>query len=183
LKFLFSSDFSLNYEGWYIDDILVTDLSIPGPARTNDAFSAAQNLIGATGSVASNNRQATSEPGEPASGFTATNSLWFRWSTITNGAVTFSTEGSAFDTILCAYSGTNLNTLTLVGCDDNSGSNGASRLTFTAIAGVPYRLSVRGASNVAGAVLLSWSEPNVVLVDLLPDLTLWTDPAQNYLYG
>ncbi len=183
LQFLFSSDFTVNYEGWYIDDNLVTDASIPGPPLTNDSFSAAQTLVGANGSASSNNRQATSEPGEPSSGFAATNSVWFSWTTISNGLVTFSTEGSAFHTVLCVYSGTNLATLTFVASDDSSGSNNTSLLSFNAVAGVPYRLSVRGLTNDSGSILLSWSQPNITVFDLLPDLTMWVDPAQNYLYG
>jgi hypothetical protein len=183
LSFQFASDNSANYEGWYLDDILVTDISIPGPPRTNDAFSAAQPLRGANGSATGSNRQATSEPGEPTSGFASTNSVWFSWTTITNGQATFSTEGSSFDTVLCVYSGTNLAGLTLVASDDNSGSNNASRVTFAAVAGVQYRISVRGATNDSGTILLSWSQPNVILVDLLPDMICWADQGQNYLYG
>ena len=36
------------------------------------------------------NASATSEIGEPAGGFAATNSVWYHWSTTTNGVVTFS---------------------------------------------------------------------------------------------
>src|SRR5205085_476010 len=171
LKFQFTSDNTVTYEGWYLDDIVVTDAYTPGPPPTNNNFSAALVLVGAMGENFGSNRGATAEPGEPSNGFAATNSVWYRWTSPTNGPVTFSTEGSSFDTILCVYTGSSVTSLSAVGCDDNSASNNTSRISFDAASGVTYRVSVRGANNAQGSILMSWSQPFGLGPDLLPDIT------------
>ncbi|MFM1767841.1 MAG: hypothetical protein RJA22_370 [Verrucomicrobiota bacterium] len=179
LKFEFLTDGSVTREGWYLDDILLTDGAAPVPPPANDALAAAQVVAGSTGSAGGTTRGATAEAGEPDPG----NSIWFRWTAYTNGTVTFRTEGSAFDTVLCAYTGGALGTLARVACDDNGGSNGASVITFTAAAGMTYQVSVRGAAGAEGFALLSWDQPAGAGPDLLPDLWVLADAARGYLYG
>lgn len=179
LKFEFSSDTSNVGEGWYLDDIAVTDVYTPPPPPPNDGFYSAKIISSSVGSVAGNNTGATSQPGEPAPG----NSVWFRWTAPTNGTVTFQTSGSSFDTVLCIYSGTVLTNLTLMGCDDNSGTNNTSVVAFDAVKGAIYEISVRGTGSATGSILLTWNQPNGAGVELLPDLFVWADPAQEYLYG
>ena len=173
LKFEFTSDTTVTAEGWYLDDILV----VSGPG--NDAFASARTLTGGFGSVTNNNSGASSEPGEPHPG----NSIWYRWLARTNGAVTFRTGGSSFDTLLCIYAGTNLLTLTNVACNDNGDSNNASLVSFIATNGVTYSLSVRGVASAEGTVVLSWDQPNGHGLDLLPDLSVWASQPNAYLYG
>lgn len=179
LKFEFSSDTSITNEGWYLDDISVTDAYTPGPRPTNDNFNAALVLVGATGSLGGGNADATSEPGE-TNGY---NTVWYRWTPTTNGVVTFRTGGSSFDTVLCIYTGSVLTNLTTINCDDNGDTNNASLVSFNAISGTTYRISVRGNNGARGFILLSWSQPNGIGQALLPDLSVWADPANNYLYG
>lgn len=179
LKLEFTSDTSVVREGWYLDDIVLTDAATPVPPPANDAFAAAQAVAGSSGSAGGSNRGATAEAGEPDAG----NSIWFRWTAYTNGTVTFRTEGSSFDTLLCAYSGSALATLTLAGCDDNGGTNGGSVVTFAAQAGTSYRLSVRGVGGASGFVLLSWEQPGGAGPELLPDLWVLADAARGYLHG
>jgi hypothetical protein len=187
LKFLFVSDPHFDgfpeFEGWYLDDILVTDAFTPGPPPANDNFANSQALPGATGMINAANGSATLETSEPQNGFSATNSVWFRWTAVTNGPVTFSTGGSSFDTILCIYTGNTVDALTPVACDDNGETNNASRIGFVATQGVIYRISVRGANNARGAIQLTWSQPNGIGLDMLPDISLWTDEGRGYLYG
>jgi hypothetical protein len=179
LRFEFSSDGSVTNEGWYLDDITVTDGATPVPPPTNDLFSSSQPLVGSIGSVGASNRGATSEAGEPDAG----NSIWFRWTPFTNGVVTFRTGGSAFDTVLCVYTGNTLASLSRVACDDNGDTNGGSLVSFNAVVGTTYRLSVRGAAGAAGFVLLSWQQPNGFGQDRLPDLLVWASDPNDYLYG
>jgi len=182
LKFLFSSDESEQREGWYLDDIIVTDEYTPGPPPANDNFANAQVLIGAVGSVGGANGSSTFETSEPANGFSATNSVWYRWTAITNGPVNFNTGGSGFDTILCVYTGNNIGALAPVQCDDNGGSNSTSVVSFTATQGTIYRIQVRGADNARGGIRLNWSQPNGIGFDLLPDVGLWANEGRGYLY-
>lgn len=179
LKFEFRTDSSITNEGWYLDDITLTDAATPVPPPANDNFSTAKTIVGSIGGAGGSNRGATSEANEPAPG----NSIWFRWTPYTNGVVTFRTGGSAFDTLLCIYSGNSLASLTAVACDDNSDTNNASLVSFNATVGVTYYISIRGAGEASGFALLSWEQPDGLGKDLLPDLLVWTNTANSYLYG
>ena len=64
LSFEFSSDRSISFEGWYLDDIALTDDFTPAPPPANDNFSAAQSLPGSIGSVAGTTRGASAESAE-----------------------------------------------------------------------------------------------------------------------
>lgn len=179
LFFEFSSDYSVTQEGLYLDDITLTDAGVPVPPATNNNFSAARTIAGAIGRESDSNFGATSEANEPDPG----NSIWFRWVPYTSGTVTFRTDGSSFDTVLCVYTGNSLAALERVTCDDNSGTNNASLVSFSVTGGVTYYISVRGAGDQAGLVLLSWEHPNGLGNDLLPDLLVWTNVPNRYLYG
>lgn len=182
LKFQFDSDVNNQMEGMYLDDVLVTDAYTPGPPPANDNFAASTVMPGAVGTLSSTTASATFETGEPTGGFSETNSVWFRWTAITNGQVTLTTAGSAFDTILCLHTGSIVGALTPVACDDNGGPNGTSRIVFNATQGTIYRVQVRGASNARGLLVLNWSQPEGVGYDLLPDVGLWANEASGYLY-
>lgn len=179
LIFEFSSDSTVTREGWYIDDITLTDAVTPIPPPTNDNFSASQTLIGALGSAGGTTRGATSETNELDPG----NSIWFRWTPSATGTVTFRTAGSAIDTVLCIYRGNAFANLVRVACDDNGGTNNSSLVSFNATSGTNYYISVRGASNAGGFALLSWEQPNGIGTPRLPDLFVWTNAAFDYLYG
>jgi len=183
LQFVFVSDRSIQYEGWYLDDILVTDAFTPAPPPANDNFAAAKLLPGATGATTGANGSATFQTGEPTDGFSATNSIWYRWTAVTNGTVTFRTGGSSFDTVLCIYSGGSVSALTPVDCDDNGDTNGASLISFEAVKDVIYRISVRGVNNARGIVQLEWNQPAGIGVDQLPDVGLWVSESEGFLYG
>ena len=179
LTFQFLSDSTVTREGWYLDDITLTDASTPAPPPTNDNFSAAQVLVGSIGSAGGTTRGATSETNELDPG----NSIWFRWTPYTNGTVTFRTGGSVIDTLLCVYRGNSFANLVRVACDDNGDTNNASRVTFNATIGTNYYLSIRGAAGAAGFALLSWEQPNGIGATKLPDLFVWTNAQNQYLYG
>lgn len=184
LKFEFYSDSAVTNEGWYLDDIQVTDQALAG---TNDSFAAAQTLFNATGSVNGNNFGATQEAGEPNPlnlNPSSTNTVWFKWTAPTNGLVTFDTAGSSFDTVMCIYSGSVLASLVSQGCNDDAGGGIVTSLvTFTAIQGTTYRIQVSGYTNAVGQIILNWNQPNAAGVDKLPDLTIWADQGLAFLYG
>src|SRR5205085_1100266 len=76
---------------------------------------------------------------------------------------TFSTSGSSFDTLLAAYRGTAVNTLTAVAAnDDASTSTSTSQISFAATSGVTYMIAVDGWSATGGVpakgnIALGWS--------------------------
>src|SRR5258707_9549071 len=84
----------------------------------NDNFTNAQVLIGPAGSVTGASTNATHETGEPFNcGIPGGFSIWYSWTNATSGQATFNTEGSDFDTTLGVYTGTNVASLTTVGCN------------------------------------------------------------------
>jgi uncharacterized delta-60 repeat protein len=144
----------------------------------NDNFASAVTLNGSSGTVAGANGGATMEACEPttvndpAYGIeTINHSIWFKWTATNSGTVTFSTVGSTFDTVLTVYTTTNglcSPSLTLVAENDDTPNSAdlvppayPSLVTFTAIAGTTYYISVNGnAGSVGddtGRVTLKWS--------------------------
>ena len=128
---------------------------------SNDVFSTALVLTGATGSVSCRNTTARRETGEPMhAGVLGTNSVWYCWQAPASGLVRFDTEGSNFDTLLAVYTGTRVTNLTAVASDNDSGTNKTSRLSFQAVAGTNYWIAVDGVNGQCGFVRLNWGAPS-----------------------
>ncbi len=103
---------------------------------------------------------ASHEPGEPThvSGLGAGASAWWRWTAPATGTATVSTEGSHFDTVLAAYSGTSVNALTqLASNDDASAATRTSALSINVVSGRVYHFAVDGHNGEWGVVRLALS--------------------------
>ena len=116
---------------------------------SNDAFASGRLLVGASPTVTGSNVGATKEVGEPAHFSTGGASVWYRWTAPSNGTMTMTTCGSSFDTLLAAYTGNSLTTLTTVdraddGAPCGGGDTTKSSITFAAQAGRTYRIAVDG---------------------------------------
>jgi hypothetical protein len=98
------------------------------------------------------------------------NSVWFAWTAPTNGTVSFDTMGSGFDTVLAVYTTPSdlcdINLSLVAGNDDiNYPVNTNSQVSFSAVAGTTYYVSVDGnadtfaniGSGDSGNYLLNWS--------------------------
>lgn len=126
----------------------------------NDAFASRSPLNGATGSIAGLSVTATREAREPAhAGITGSNSVWFSWRAPATGPVRFDTAGSNFDTVLAAYTGSQLTNLAPIAADNDSGPGRTSRLAFHALAGSNYVIAVDAMSGAAGFFRLNWGPP------------------------
>jgi hypothetical protein len=100
------------------------------------------------------------------------NTVWFTWTPTTGGSTTISTSGSNFDTALAVYTGSSLTGLTTVACnDDISSTDQDSRVTFTATAGVTYRIQGGGYNGATGS--------SFVLGITAPASSSCTGPANN----
>src|SRR4029079_489626 len=112
-------------------------VSVQSPALPfADVFANAGLLSAASGFGSSNNFGATKQLGEPNhAGKPGGRSLWINWVAPQNGIVTFSTEGTSFDTVLAAYVGASVSALTEVASDDDGGPSLSSRISFRASAG------------------------------------------------
>lgn len=128
----------------------------PFTPPANDSFAAAAAIFGGAAAVNGSTVGATSEAGEPAhAGSPAAHSAWWTWTAPFSRRIALNTIGSSFDTRLAVYSGNSVSALTPLASDDNSGGNGASKLTFLAVAGRTYRFAVDGRNGATGAVALN----------------------------
>lgn len=112
----------------------------------NDAFASAQPLSGSDVSRESDtNRKATKEAGEPAhAGNPGGASIWYSWTAPASGPIVVETAGSDFDTLLAAYVGSSVDSLTEVAFNDDVSGLQTSRMNFTASSGMTYRIAVDG---------------------------------------
>jgi uncharacterized repeat protein (TIGR01451 family) len=118
--------------------------------------------LGATASATGQ----TGEPGAFPAG-SPLNTIWYAWTAPASGTVTFETCSATqtlHDTVVAAYTGTAVNTLTQIiqnddttGCAASTGGNLGSRITFPVVAGTRYHIQVDGYNNITGDFRLGWS--------------------------
>ena len=94
---------------------------------------------------------ASAEPGEPAhAGRAALRSSWLRFTPTRTFVIEASACSPSVDTVLAAYTGGDLATLTPVASDDDGGGcdgdTRGAKIRFRALAGVTYSLAVDGAT-------------------------------------
>jgi hypothetical protein len=165
------NDFSaLEILGWNLVGSITPPA--PPPPPDNDAFADAFVLIGCGGTVRATNLNASRESGEPnhlslSNNGAGTHSIWYRWQATTTGSVTFTTDGSAYDTVLAVYTGTSVNALSVVAQNDDIPDvpghphEVTSSVTFSVTAGTVYRIAIDGFNNAGdggdmGTLKLNW---------------------------
>ena len=130
----------------------------PAPAATNDAFADAALITGATGSLAGSTVNASREANEPThGGYGGSASIWYRWTAPSDGTLALSTQGSSYDTLLGAYSGSNLATLTTLAANDDSGGGLWSAVTVAVAAGTTVKIALDGYGGIRGSTVLGWN--------------------------
>jgi len=133
----------------------------------NDNFADCQFIGGVSGVAYGSDAGATKEPGEPDhAGNSGGESIWYCWTAPINGAATFDTIGSTFNTLLAVYTGDSVSNLTLVAANDDidpANGNLQSRLTFNAAALALYHIAIDGYNADSGDSTLNW--------DLVADAT------------
>jgi alpha-tubulin suppressor-like RCC1 family protein len=132
---------------------------VPGVLPANDNFSNASAIIGGLSqNINATNIGATKETGEPDHGGNpGGHSVWWKWVATSSGAVSFSTAGSNFETLLAVYTGGSVSTLTVVAFSDGM-SNGLaqpSSLIFDAVSGTTYYIAVDGRDGDRGSISLA----------------------------
>jgi hypothetical protein len=154
--------------GFHPADLLALGSSEPINVSDNDDFFNAWQINGLPFSGAESTFGMTTEQGEPltvappdtlgycipASPSYKASTVWFRFTASTSGSVTIDTSGSDYDTVLAAYTGDALNTLTPVACDDDIGTGFQSMITFSATAGTTYHIQAGGFAGAAGGLQL-----------------------------
>jgi hypothetical protein len=157
----------------------------PTTPPANDNFASAQTITGCSGTVTGTNIGATRESGEPnhsPDNGGGNRSIWYRWQAPASSTVTFTTSGSGFDTVLAAYSGSSVGSLSSLGkADDITASDKTSSLTIGALSGTTYRIAVDGYNNGGsggdvGPVTLNWNVSNCSL-NPGPQLEIYLDQS------
>lgn len=118
---------------------------------SNDNFANAMVISSLPFDDWNNTVEATLESDEPVPncGFSSIEStIWYVFTPSTNGSVTASIPSSGYLTILAAYSGSSLNSLSEIGC-----SNFNSSLTFAMTAGTTYYIQVGDLYDSGGGTL------------------------------
>lgn len=148
------------------------------PAPPNDLFENAYALPGSIFAVGAISTGATKQTaaGEPNHASNAGGaSIWYRWTAPGDGPATFTTDGSAFDTLLAVYTGTAINALNLVQSNDNASAGVTwSSVTFNAVEGTTYLIAVDGFNGAHGVVALSGDGPSGVANDDFADAKVLT---------
>ncbi len=128
-------------------------------APANDNFANAFLIKGLSGSTNGSNVGASLQTGEPTVIGAVGESVWYVWTAPANGAYTFTTAGSSFDSLLGIYTGSVVTNLTIVG-EGYAGTNiGYLPATFNATAGTVYHVQVDGYEFGVpdGKIALRWN--------------------------
>ncbi len=145
-------------------------------APSNDNFADAAVITGTSGNTTGTNVEATIEDGEPFhsqwSGGTCT--VWWSWTALTTGTAAFDTLGSNFDTVMAAYTGSNVSSLTLLSESDDAYFTGVlSRIVFKVTAATTYHIAVAGYYELgAGNITLNWGYATAPANDDFPGITI-----------
>lgn len=121
----------------------------------NDLISCATPITGPIFDLAGTNRGATAEPFESRRlylGVGGGKTVWYRWTAPATGPFSINTEGSGIDTVLGVYTGDPLQPedLTEVAVsDDHDALLNWSDVSFTAVAGTTYYLSIDSYFNAS----------------------------------
>jgi hypothetical protein len=143
---------------------LLAFLTFAGPfpvlaaAPANDNFVNAITITGTNVTVTGSNVGATKEVGEPdIEGNSGGKSVWWKWTAPGPGSVIIQTTGSDFDTLLAAYSGTSIATLsnTLMDSNDDNGIDKTSLIGFNVTSGTTYHITVDGYGAASGNITLA----------------------------
>ena len=157
-------------------------LTRPAP---NDNFANATVMQGSRWTATGHNLLATVEPGEskieaffnpPPVTNQVVRSVWWRWTAPASGPITLDTLGSQTYNVLGVYTGSALGALTPVVVTTESGDylngegpnrsrDGTKRVSFDAVAGTTYQITVQGAGYTmasSGPILLSLVGPPAV---------------------
>ncbi|MEG5042579.1 MULTISPECIES: bluetail domain-containing putative surface protein [unclassified Microcoleus] len=133
-------------------------LTVTPPPPVNDNFVNRSVLSGSTANATGTNVGATGETGEPAQNGTI-NSAWWSWTAPSSGTFTIDTKNSNFDTYLSVFTGSAVDSLSLIGSNDDGGGNATSLINLNATAGTTYQIAVDGFSSATGAIQLNIAVP------------------------
>jgi hypothetical protein len=154
----------------------ISALAADEPLSSNDNFADAAVITGASGSTTGTNAEATIEDGEPfhSQYSDSTKTVWWSWTAPTTGTAAFDTLGSDFDTVMAAYTGSNVSSLTLLSENDDAYyGNAQSRIVFKVTPTATYHIAVAGYwDGATGDITLNWGYATPPANDDFPGITI-----------
>ncbi|MEA2163631.1 MAG: hypothetical protein QOK37_1758 [Thermoanaerobaculia bacterium] len=145
---------SIQFSGSFSSTFTLTQDASVVTGGGSDTCSSAVVASGSSFTHAQNTSSSTSEVSDPASCLGSGGaSVWYRYTAPGSGTVTVDTIGSDYDTVLATFTGS-CGALATVpnGCDDDSGGNATSRLTFPVSSGVTYYFMVTAYFGTGGSL-------------------------------
>jgi hypothetical protein len=142
--------------GVFVHDRAEADTATPTPTPcippANDDFSNSAGIgavpFGANLSTAC----ATSQVHEPQPCGIIASTVWYSYTPSESEILQADTMGSDYDTALAVYTGSDLESLSSVACDDDSGPGLTSLITFAAEGGTTYHFQVGGFAGSRGGL-------------------------------
>lgn len=149
----------------------------------NDFFARRTKVPAPGGFYVTNNRFATTEPGEPfhAGVSNVVGSLWWTWSPTNTSRVLVDTAGSAFRSVVAVYTGTSLTNLQQVKAVAQVPERRQSYLFFDAEAGKTYHIAVAGVGAANAGLLRLRIAPNGQ-PDITPPVFTQINPPSGYIW-
>jgi len=130
--------------------LLSAGVAVAAPA--NDNFANAQLLGANDGTLTASNVGASYEPDEPFhAGQGCYSSVWYKWTAPSDGVLVV--ESSGIHTLLGAYTGSAVSSLTEVASDEEFWG---SRIAVDVVPGTTYRIAVDGYDGETGTFQLTW---------------------------
>ncbi len=127
----------------------VVDLPVCTPP-SNDHFVDSTEIEAIPFAASLSTMCATSQANEPQPCAIIRSTVWYTYTPSESGMLQVDTAASYYDTSLAVYTGTDLMSLSNVACDDDSGQELTSLITFNAVAGTTYRFQVGGFAGSEG---------------------------------
>ena len=156
-------EYHIVVDGWNgnVGNLLLTwHLGRSGGAPANDSFADSEAIAGSPGMLVGSNAGSSRQEGEPHHlGQIPGRSVWYTWTSENDGEVTFSTDGSGFNTMLAVYRGASLDGLERITQNDDveaQGTPGFSQVRFRVTAGEPFHIVVDGQDEESGVFILRW---------------------------
>lgn len=131
----------------------VNALESSSSSPNNDNFASAESVLLTSTQETHGATLETDEP-RPCGAIGAT--VWFTYTALKPGTVTFDTKGSDYDTVLAAYAGSSLGHLSNLACNDDS-IDRQSQISFSMLAGETIYVQVGGYVGNTGLLQLNVS--------------------------
>jgi hypothetical protein len=157
-----------------LDDAICNTIAslVPPTAPDNDMFVNAVTVTSLPFSATLSTSGATTEPGEPVPSCVPTiHTVWYKFTPLTDMTIKADTFGSDFDTVLGVYTGTTIDNLVELICNDDDPDCGCvqSKVTFPGVAGTTYYFQAGSFDGTdGGTMIFNLYDPPTPLVCIPP---------------